>query len=58
MVSTSSTPGTSGWPGKCPSKTGLASGTRASAERLSASAATTRSIIWKYSSRIEAAFRP
>ena len=26
MVSTSSTPGTSGWPGKCPSKTGLCLG--------------------------------
>ena len=31
MVSVSSTPGTSGWPGKCPSKTGLSIGTRASA---------------------------
>jgi hypothetical protein len=45
MVSTSSTPGTNGWPGKWPSNTGLASGTRASAERLSSSAASTRSII-------------
>ncbi len=31
MVSVSSTPGTSGRPGKCPSKTGLAFGTWASA---------------------------
>src|SRR4051812_536423 len=51
MVSTSSTPGTSGWPGKCPSKTGLAAGTTASAVMLSGSTAVTRSIIWKYSRR-------
>src|SRR6478735_4553096 len=51
MVSTSSTPGTSGWPGKCPSKTGLSAGTTASAAMLSGSTASTRSIIWKYSRR-------
>src|SRR5919112_1038078 len=51
MVSTSRTPGTSGWPGKCPSKTGLAAGTIASAAMHSGSTALTRSIIWKYSRR-------
>src|SRR4051812_4920691 len=52
MVSTSSTPGTSGWPGKCPSKTGLFAGTTASAAMLSGSTESTRSIIWKYSRRM------
>src|SRR5688500_12550522 len=51
MVSTSSTPGISGWPGKCPSNTGEVSGTRASAVITPSPRATTRSIIWKYSRR-------
>ena len=44
----------SGWPGKWPSKIGLASGTveRASRCLLARSNATTRSIISKYSRRI------
>ena len=55
MVSVRSTPGTSGWPGKCPSKTGLASGPRPSASIRPAarSRGTTRSIISKYSRRME-----
>src|SRR3954453_14475202 len=54
MVSVSSTPGTSGCPGKCPSKTGLASGTveRVSIRLASRSKATTLSIISKYSRRM------
>src|SRR5215212_1143057 len=54
MVSVRSTPGNSGWPGKCPSKTGLAIGTVACASMrfASRSRATTRSIISKYSRRI------
>src|SRR3954453_20970055 len=51
MVSTSRTPGTSGWPGKCPSKTGLSAGTTASAAMFPGSTESTRSIIWKYSRR-------
>src|SRR5437764_1258308 len=56
MVSVRSTPGTSGWPGKCPSKTGLASGTWASASIRPASRSrlTTESIISKYSRRMAA----
>ena len=59
MVSIISTPGSSGWPGKCPSNTGLASGTRQSARTVPAagSSAVTRSTIWKYSSRIPTAQR-
>src|SRR5918998_2808144 len=57
MVSTSSTPGTSGWPGKWPSKTGLASGTVASASSRPSPTAVTRSIIWKVSRRIGGAGR-
>src|SRR5579863_8956421 len=54
MVSIISTPGSSGWPGKCPSNTGLASGTTQSARtvRAAGSSATIRSTIWKYSRRM------
>src|SRR5262245_63356591 len=54
MHSISSTPGMSGKPGKCPSKTGLDAGTVQAVRivRALASTARKRSIIWKYSRRI------
>src|ERR1700710_3064362 len=54
MVSVRSTPGTRGWPGKCPSKTGLSIGTRASASMRPAARSRCRmeSIISKYSRRM------
>src|SRR5579871_4098578 len=54
MVSIRSTPGISGWPGKCPSKIVLVGGIFACAltVRASRSSATIRSINWKYSSRM------
>ena len=54
MVSIISTPGSSGWPGKWPSNTGLASGTGSRRARSVPPdrAALIRSTIWKYSSRI------
>src|SRR5215470_12006919 len=54
MASSSSTPGISGRPGKCPSKIVEETGTLASTSivRLSRSSATTRSISWKYSRRM------
>src|SRR5690349_2058123 len=60
MVSVRSTPGTRGWPGKWPSKTGLASGTveTASIRFASRSRPVTRSIISKYSRRMRVLWCP
>src|ERR1700757_5060284 len=54
IASISSTPGISGWPGKCPSKIVLSCGTWASTRivRPSRSRSTIRSMSWKYSIRM------
>src|SRR5215210_2858424 len=58
MVSVKRTPGTRGWPGKCPSKTVLSIGTveDTSIRLVSRSRLVTRSIISKYSRRIRISY--
>src|ERR1700722_10656927 len=60
IASIKSTPGISGWPGKCPSKIVLSCGTCASTRivRPSRSRSTIRSMSWKYSMRMELAHVP